>query len=214
MQVVDKSPSFILTQYGIVNVMETRRGSALIVLIIVVVIIIAFLAWWFVWQQGTAMPSSTQTPTTSGAATSSEIVEVPGNQMPIGIPSDLPMDTNAQVLQNFQTNYPNTQAQMSVREYVTQDTLAQAYADYMNYFENNGWQIISSSSLPGVDSLAATQNLTTLATTFSNNSQVNENTVQIQSNYYISTSTYTETNVPMVMTSATEELFFPSAKTP
>jgi hypothetical protein len=167
----------------------SKRDDVLRIVIwaIIIVLVVGVVTWMIIDHQiqvaKTQPPIQRQAPTTA-AATSSDIVQVPGNQMPIGIPTDMPMDANAQILQNFQTNYPNTQQQESVREYVTSKTLAQAYADYTNYFQKNGWTIGSTLDLPTTKLISAKQGFVSISITIGTNSVLNENTVNITASYY------------------------------
>ncbi len=180
-----------------------RRGYVLIIAIIVIVLVIV--AIWIIFMIPKGQPSGSDSTSTDVAVSSSHIDYLPQNELPIAITADMPLGSSTQILQNFETNYPNTQQQQSVREYVTGETLAQAYTDYLDYFKKNNWVIISTLNQTSTKSISASMDLVRVDVSFDMNVVLRENVVALMANYYVP-SFNNATSVPISTSSIPKNL--------
>lgn len=67
---------------------------------------------------------------------------VPSNQIPGIIPTDIPVESNAKVTQNYVSTTKDGLSQ-SNRVYETSKSLADNYKLYTDYMKKNGWEITS-----------------------------------------------------------------------
>ncbi len=67
-------------------------------------------------------------------------VQVPATQLPGNLPSDLPIEKDAKVLQNFSATVDNLGVQYT-RSYETKKSLAENLAIFTDYLKKNGWTI-------------------------------------------------------------------------
>ena len=67
--------------------------------------------------------------------------EVPDTQLPEGFPINLPIESGAQITQNFTVTTPDGRTQ-STRGYVSTKSLADSYKTFTDYLKKEGWIII------------------------------------------------------------------------
>ena len=160
---------------------EDKKRAVIAYGIVGVVVIVGVV--WFVVNHDVAKPLL---PTGSSVAPVQQVPPLTISQgaFPLGIPSDLPISTDAAVIQNYQTNYPADQQQESVREYVTDQTLDVAVSGYQAYFRKNGWATKSFINTSAVKSLSVSKGFISLQIAFSVNTVLRRNSVAILANYY------------------------------
>lgn len=73
------------------------------------------------------------------------------------MPANLPFETGAQILQNFEVTDPATGKTQSTRVYVSKKTIEADYASYQKYLKDNSWTVVSSIDQPTIKNLSATK---------------------------------------------------------
>lgn len=90
-------------------------------------------------------------------------IVVPENTVPEGIPADIPMPTNAVVIDNFTKNNSDG-SRNSQRSFETSLSIEESIRIYSNYMRSNGWgmvkQPISQSGISIIAGAKDNQNLT------------------------------------------------------
>ena len=99
-------------------------------------------------------------------------------QTPDNIPADLPQETGAKVIQNYNGKTEDSRV-FSKRTYETAKSLADNYSIFQKYFTSHGWQIISHLDLPATKSLTAAKNGAQLQINMTENSVTKVKTVNI-----------------------------------
>jgi hypothetical protein len=93
---------------------------------------------------------------------------IPPAQVPQAMPKNLPFETGAKILQNFEIKDPSGKTQ-STRSYVSQKTIDDNYAIYQKYIKDNAWTVVSGLSQPTVKNIDATKASARLDITISQN---------------------------------------------
>lgn len=66
------------------------------------------------------------------------VTSVPGNQLPAGLPSDLPIQsTDSEVVRNIEANSGNDT--QSTRTYISKKPIEEIAKDYTEYYVSHGW---------------------------------------------------------------------------
>ena len=81
--------------------------------------------------------------------------EVPDTQLPEGFPINLPIESGAQITQNFTVTTPDGRTQ-STRGYVSTKSLADSYKTFTDYLKKEGWIITAEVDQPKLKVLSAT----------------------------------------------------------
>lgn len=79
---------------------------------------------------------------------------IPTSELPSKFPADTPLTKAAVVVHNFEANLPDGTTQ-SVRKWQSVEAPTQVRASYVNYFAQNGWEVTTSVSQPGLELVAA-----------------------------------------------------------
>ena len=103
--------------------------------------------------------------------------DVPPAQAPTGFPTDIPIEKNAQIIQNY--NATANGLIQATRTFITKQTLADNFTLYSNYLKNSGRTVTNSLDLSTDKGLAATRNNSNLQITISQNTITKVNTVDI-----------------------------------
>lgn len=173
--------------------MKLDKNAFIAIWIIIVLVVTGLIAWSLISHNAqppiTIPPAPTSTPTgtatTPGQASStSYVTNLPSTELPVGIPSNFPMESGTLTPQNFETNYPGQAQQESVREYVIAKSPEVTYQAFQAYFKNNGWTVLATLDQPTDKVITASKFLTTANIEVSSNSATNQNTVTITMQYY------------------------------
>lgn len=166
-----------------------KRGSALLIVIIIILIIAVVFVAWMIFRSVTGGQGMQPQPVAQ-TTPSSTITYLPNGTPSYAFPLGLPIDGSVAVWQNFQTNNPPPDltatafvSQQSVYEYVTSLSLAQAYADYLQYFSNNGWQTVLTLNQPDIKSINVQKGQTSIVANFTVNTNTQQNVVNLLADY-------------------------------
>ena len=99
------------------------------------------------------------------------IKTLPTDQIPPGLPGNLPLEPKAQVLQNAELN--STSSSQSIRVYVSSQSIDQDFSSYQAYFSQNGWTLNTRETinLPNLKKLLATKDTQTMEVTIAKDSK-------------------------------------------
>lgn len=75
------------------------------------------------------------------------LTNVPISILPNNFPSNLPIETGAQLLENYEAVAPDNRKQ-STQVYTTRKSLSENIKIYSDYMQKNGWQITSQEDKP------------------------------------------------------------------
>jgi len=104
------------------------------------IIIVALAIVMVIINRQMAKPTTTKTNTKTAAELKVDRQEVPPATLPENFPTDIPLEKDAKVIQNY-TATTNNGGFQSTREFETKKTLAESYRIYKAYFQQNGWQL-------------------------------------------------------------------------
>ena len=90
------------------------------------------------------------------------ITNIPAGTLPKGMPTNLPFEKNAKIVENVQIKDPTSGKTQSTRTYISSNSVAADYAAYQQYLKTNGWTIVSSLSQTNVANLNASKGSATL----------------------------------------------------
>ena len=106
----------------------------LVVLLVVVIVVIAGAVYWAKFRQverGIVIDPPT-------------VTTIDMTKMPTGIPTDLPIEEDVQILQNFETQEEGTNKFQSTRQYISKKSFGENVSVYSDYFfKNEEWSINS-----------------------------------------------------------------------
>lgn len=100
-------------------------------------------------------------------------------QVPGGFPANLPWESGAKVLQNFQAKDPSGNTAQSFRAFISDKSLADNFALYQKYLKDNGWTTVSSLDQTALKRLSATKGSSRLEITISHDSSFDKTVVNV-----------------------------------
>jgi len=95
--------------------------------------------------------------------------EVSINKLPVGFPTNIPLEKNAKVVQNYNATGTDGRSQ-ATRVFESKLTLDQNYKIYTNFFQANSWKIDNKYQSASLDSIFASNGQGQLAVNISKNS--------------------------------------------
>lgn len=104
--------------------------------------------------------------------------EIPKNQLPQGLPQDLPIEEHVQITNNS-TSRTQQGSLSSSRTYLSTKSLAENYKIFSDYFKANKWEIISDINNDTYKFLAAKQGYKTLLINLNTTPQSEKTTVSV-----------------------------------
>jgi len=104
--------------------------------------------------------------------------EVPPATLPKNFPTDIPVEKDAKVIQNY-TATTNGGGLQSTREFETKRTLVDSYKIYKTYFQQNGWQLSGGVDDTYVKVVSANKDNLTATVTMDYNLKNNTKTIEI-----------------------------------
>jgi hypothetical protein len=104
--------------------------------------------------------------------------EVPAAQLPEKFPSDLPIEANAKVVDNFNSTISNGNFQ-ATRQYESAKSPDENYKTFESFFAKNGWQTLTSSNTGTDKSLTVEKGDTVIQALFYTNTVSKANIVKI-----------------------------------
>lgn len=104
--------------------------------------------------------------------------EIDRNQAPTGFPKELPIESGAVIVQNYEAQAPTGQHQ-ATRVFESKKTVAQNYKLYLDYLTKNGWQIKAKTESPALSSIFAVKADGFLTINISKNAITNSVTVDL-----------------------------------
>lgn len=115
--------------------------------------------------------------------TKQEIVrtDVDPKVLPATIPTDIPYEKNAKVIQNY-TQMAGTEHQ-STRIYESTKTLAASYKIFNDYFKNNGWTVMNNIDQPKLKMLFGQKDGIKLQVTMNANDTTEQNLIDVTVTY-------------------------------
>jgi len=136
--------------------MKNKKYLAVILLVILLVVVLA-LAWKYPKQNSGVNTNPGEQTTKQQSQPMVGVSAVPPAQIPPGMPSNLPFEANAKILNNFTIKDPTTGKTQSTRAYASQKTIDENFAVYQKYLQDNGWTITNSLDKPTVKNLNASK---------------------------------------------------------
>ncbi|PIR40046.1 MAG: hypothetical protein COV33_01735 [Candidatus Zambryskibacteria bacterium CG10_big_fil_rev_8_21_14_0_10_34_34] len=107
-----------------------------VLFVVVIVIIIAGAVYWAKFRQVEIERGIVIDPPT--------VIAIDITKMPTGIPTDLPIEEDVQILQNFETQEEGTNKFQSTRQYISKKSFGENVSVYSDYFfKNEEWSINS-----------------------------------------------------------------------
>jgi len=108
------------------------------------------------------------------------VTEVSENTAPEFFPKDMPSESGATVVKNYNTTTPDGR-QLGTRVYVTAKTVDENYKIFQTYFEKAGWTVTAAPAVKGSDSktLLATKGSMQAQVTIGNDPVAKARTVAI-----------------------------------
>ena len=131
------------------------------------------------------IPNMTEGETEFNSATQTPNIvkeEVDTKNLPEALPSDLPLEAEAEVKENSVVSSPDKPGVTQyTRKYTSQKSLDENYEIYKDYLQKNGWNILTSIEEDGLRSLIAANadNSKQMFVTISENSLTGEVTVDV-----------------------------------
>ena len=138
---------------------KTKNGNwiAILAFLVLAIVVVLFL----VKSRGPNSPATNQqTQNQQGPPLALDIKDVNEKVVPEGLPSNLPMEAGAKVLQNYSGSNPANSDKYAIRVFVSNKTIQQNFEIYKKYASENGWAITSSvdqAAIPNVKSFSATK---------------------------------------------------------
>ncbi len=106
------------------------------------------------------------------------VQEVDKNQVPAKFPSDVPIESDAQILQNFNAITDDGRFQ-ATRVFRTKKSLADNLSIYKNFLTESGFKVESTVNTPTYKMVTGTKGNTTIQASIDENSQSHAKTVNI-----------------------------------
>ena len=100
------------------------------------------------------------------------------NKLPENFPTNLPLEDNVEVTQNYNATTEDGRFQ-ATRTYESKKTLAENLAIYREYLNGNGWNIVSTVDQPTYKKISGTQGIQTIQISLSENVNTKVKTVSI-----------------------------------
>lgn len=147
--------------------------------LLVLVAVLFGLLFVAIQLSGRPLNSNNATNVTKNTEKSKNITtEVPSDQLPQGLPSNLPIEKDVQITNNTTTRTPEGTFS-STRTYLSTKSLAENYSIFANYFKSNKWEIISDIDNPDYKFLAAQQGYKTILVNLNLTPQSEKTTVSV-----------------------------------
>ncbi|MBI4050411.1 MAG: hypothetical protein HY609_06820 [Deltaproteobacteria bacterium] len=108
--------------------------------------------------------------------------EVPVTESPERFPADIPIETGAKIVQNYNAETEDGRFQ-ATRVFETSKTLAANYALYKDFFTKNGWMILTTLDQPSLKVVSAKKDNIVVQVNISENSVTKVKTVDISVAY-------------------------------
>lgn len=95
------------------------------------------------------------------------------SKLPEKFPSDIPIEKDAKITQNYNSTTPEGHFQ-ATRTFVTQLSLAENFATYEKFFNDNGWTIIATTNDPTYKMIAGSKDKQNIQVTIDENKGENK----------------------------------------
>ena len=161
---------------------ESTKQKFLLWLAVIFIVVFGGYLLWHGFPPKTIAPQGINVTGSTGLVP--VVSRVPDSVTPTAIPTDLPMEAGAKIIQNSDIKNGSSSQKQSVREYVLSGSLEDAYKAYQAYFIKNKWSITSQYDGTSTKYLAAKQNLLNMSVVFGTNSITHENTANVTVLYY------------------------------
>ena len=150
------------------NENEIDIKKVLVFIIVVALIVTAGIVYWTQFRGG------------QDIVVPVDVTNLDENKLPVGIPKDLPMEENAQILQNYEAKEQDSNNLQSTRQYISQKSLQENFDLYKKYLEDNNWVILTATDMDDLKGIMAKNNSGEIMDiTFSKNQITDEITVDI-----------------------------------
>ncbi|MHA1868415.1 MAG: hypothetical protein ACTSXD_10270 [Candidatus Heimdallarchaeaceae archaeon] len=130
-----------------------------IILIFLVVLLSALIVFYFFFKKGEISEiRSTKEKTISSVFSTPPVVvhKINKNTLPDDIPSDIPLEKDALILENKIISLPDQPGTIQyTRKFISKKTLEENYKIYRNFIDRNDWDLISSVKKKYLISLSA-----------------------------------------------------------
>ena len=148
--------------------------------VLILIVVLAVIAAGAVIWKAKRVPVKPINPGNQGQSSQPkvEVTAIDPTKLPQGLPSDLPMESGAQVLQNFEAKDPVSGKTQASRAYVSKKTLDEVFASYQSYLQKNGWSVQSTINQPGLKNISALKDNTRLSVTIAKDAE-GRNTVNV-----------------------------------
>ncbi len=141
---------------------------------IVVAVFIIQSVWVNKQKPSSNKPTGEQAPTTLKV----QKTEVPTSQLPQQFPSDIPIESGAKIVQNYNASAEDGRFQ-ATRVFETKKTLSANYTLYKDFFSKNGWTVLTTLDQPTLKVVSAKKNNANAQVTINENSVTKIKTVDI-----------------------------------
>ena len=131
--------------------MKSKNLVAILVVVLLIIVVVYVVAI----KQKKPVTNNTPPPADQQQPQSYSPNIIPNSELPKGLPSSLPLEQGATVLQNFDLKDPATGKTQSTRIYVSKKTVDENWAVYQKYAADNGFAITSMVDQPAIKSFDA-----------------------------------------------------------